>query len=629
MGESGGRGWWTWLAVAWLAIAGVLVMPARAAAETRHALVVGNGAYATAPLPNARNDAEAIARALTSVGFTVARIIDADAATMRAGLAELGRRVRQSGGVALFYFAGHGMQIDGENYLVPVGAEIRQPRDIATAGVALAEVLGAMDGPAGRMGIVVLDACRNNPFTGGERTLGIGLAPPSAPAGTFIAFSTAPGKVALDGEGTHSPYSAALAEMIPTPGLAIEDVFRQTRRRVLASTKGAQTPWEHSSLTQELVFRARAAMPEATARPPATAEPTAAELAELRAWEKIRGTTSVALLRRHLEQWPSGLYAELARHKLDQLAAHASASEGIAGWIGSVFAAPPGDPEAERLFAEAMRADARGTPAAQAEAFEKFRQAAERGLPAALYRVGRAYDKGLGIARDAAAAARWYQQAADVGSVPAMAALGTMREHGEGVAPDLAEALRLYRLAADAGDPWAQTSLAYLFQQGRGVARDLAEARRWYGLAADQGHARALFNLALMHVRSEGGPQDLAAAAGLLRAAVDKGHAGAGRELAYLNDEGRGVPRDRKAAARLLLAAFAAGHKEARIDLLVRPEAWSAEARREVQRVLIAAGHLTGRPTGFFGLETKRALEAWATAQQAAPVATSGERPKS
>lgn len=593
-------------------ICGLLLLCQRAAAETRHALVVGNGSYERAALPNARNDAEAIARVLGGVGFAVTKLMDADAPTLRRAIAELGRRLRATGGVGLFYFAGHGAQIEGENYLLPVGSDIREPRDIVVHGLALADVLKAMDATAGRTSIVILDACRNNPFTAGERTAGIGLAPPTAPAGTLIAFSTAPGKVALDGDGPQSPYSAALAESIPVPGIPIEDVFKRTRRQVLAATKGAQTPWEHSSLTHELVLRAAAATPEASGRPAVAAAPTPSELDEVRAWDKIRTSNNAQLLRRHLETWPNGLFAELVRHKLDQLAAHASNSDTLSGWLGNVFAGPPSDAEAERLFAEAVKADARGTPEAQAEALSKFRGAAERGLPAALYRVGRAYDKGLGIARDPAEAARWYERAAESGSVPAMAALGTMREWGEGGPASLAEALRLYRLAAEAGDSFAMTSLAYLYSQGRGVARDLAEARGWYAIAAEQGNARAMFNLGLMHLGGQGGPADPAAAGRLFRAAAEKGHAGAMRELALLQDKGRGVEKDRKSAAKLLLAAFLAGHRDARIDLLVRHDALSLATRREVQGRLIEAGHLTGRATGWFGIATKRALEDYA-----------------
>ncbi|HEX4891957.1 MAG TPA: caspase family protein [Hyphomicrobiaceae bacterium] len=594
-----------------LAAVALCLLAGRALAEARTALVVGNSKYASNPLANPGNDAEAIAKALTSVGFSVTKLVDADAATFRRAIVTFGRTLRTTEGVGLFYYAGHGVQIDGENYLIPVAADIQQARDAIAEGISLGEVLRTMDSAANRINIVVLDACRNNPYSSGTRGAQ-GLAPVSAPAGTLIAFSTAPGTVALDGDGGRSPYSAALAEMIPASGIVLEEVFRQTRRRVLAATEGRQTPWEHSSLTREFHFRPKEAMPETSARPIAGADPSSRDLEEIRAWEKVKASGSAALIRRHLESYPNGVFAELARYKLDQLRAHASNDEGFAGWLGTILKPEPGDPEAERLLEEGVKLEARGEPGSLSEAFQRYRTAADRGLPAAMHRLARAYDRGLGVTRDLPAAAEWYRRAAELGSAPSMAALGTMHEFGEGVAQSMAEALRLYRLAAEAGDTNGMTNLAYLHQLGKGVAQDPVEARRWYGLAADQGQARAMFNLALMHLRGEGGPADPSAAARLLAGAADKGHAGAMRELALLNDTGRGTPRDPRAAARWLLAAFKAGNTEARMDLFVRSGKWSPETRREVRRHLSESGQPTGGPGSAIDGRTRRALDAFA-----------------
>jgi TPR repeat protein len=589
----------------WASLAG------HALAEARTALVVGNSKYTSNPLANPGNDAEAIAKALTSVGFSVTKLVDADAAAFRRAVVAFGRKLRTTEGVGLFYYAGHGVQIDGENYLIPVAADIQQARDAIAEGVSLGEVLRTMDSAANRINIVVLDACRNNPYGSGTRGAQ-GLAPVSAPAGTLIAFSTAPGTVALDGDGGRSPYSAALAETIPMPGIVLEEVFRQTRRRVLAATEGRQTPWEHSSLTREFHFKPRAALPETSARPVAAAEASPGDLEEIRAWEKVKASGSAALIRRHLEAYPNGVFAELARYKLDQLRAHASNDEGFAGWLGTILKPEPGDPEAERLLEEGVKLEAKGQPGSLSEAFQRYRSAAERGLPAAMHRLARAYDKGLGAGRDLSAAAQWYRRAAEHGSAPAMAALGTMHEFGEGVPQSMAEALRLYRLAAETGDVNGMTNLAYLHQLGKGVTPDAAEARRWYGLAAEHGQARAMFNLALMHLRGEGGPADASAAARLLAGAADKGHAGAMRELALLADTGRGTPRDPRMAARWLLAALKAGNTEARIDLFVRSGKWSVETRREIRQQLSEAGQLAGGPGSSIDRPVRRALEAFA-----------------
>lgn len=612
------RLWRPRVARAWSLLAALLLWPLlawswaySALAETRLALVIGNSAYTTSPLANPKNDAEAIARALTAVGFSVTKLVDADQKSMRRAVIEFGRRLRATDAAGLFYYAGHGVQVDGENFLVPVGADITAEPEVAVEGLNLAEVMRTMERASGRVNIVVLDACRNNPFPSMERSGGGGLAPVNAPAGTLIAFATAPGHVATDGVGANSPYSGALAQAIEAPGVPLEEVFRRVRRQVLAATHNRQTPWEHSSLTVEFFFRPKLAEPEGSARPAQTTGLPDRQLEELAAWEKVKASDDPALLQSHIERFPRGLFTELAQHRIDQLKARDKAGPTVAGWFGGTFGVARGDPEAERLLEEGLRFEAKATPEAYAQAFQRYKAAAERGWPAAMHQVARAYDKGRGIERSIVEAAAWYQRAAALDHAPAMAALGTFYEFAEGVPIDLAEAVRLYKLAAEAGEPNAMTSLAYLYQQGKGVARDGEEARRLYMAAAEKGNERAMYNLALMQIRGEGGARNFDLAVVLLNSAIEKGHAGARRELAFLYDEGRGVKRDPQAAARHLLAAFRAGHRDARTDLLLRPEAWSAKTRREIQRQLAVSGHYAGRMTGLIDPQTRRALEAY------------------
>ena len=235
-----------------LVIGSVIGLATAAKAETRHALVIGNSAYAVGPLANPKHDAEAIGKALKSVGFDVTKLIDANQQAMRRAVIEFGRKLRSSDSVGLLYYAGHGVQVGGENFLIPIGADIKDQEEIAVEGINLNEVLKTMARAESRINIVILDACRDNPFAGRTRGTGGGLAQVLAPAGTLVAFATAPGQVALDGDGQNSPYSLALAQAIPQPGLVLEEVFRRTRRQVLAQTSNKQTPWEHSSLTGEI-----------------------------------------------------------------------------------------------------------------------------------------------------------------------------------------------------------------------------------------------------------------------------------------------------------------------------------------------------------------------------------------
>jgi uncharacterized protein len=610
---------WTARAVC-LAIAILLVSGMPGNAEQRIALVIGNGAYATARLANPRNDAEAMARTLRSVGFDVIKQTDADMQTMRQAFTEFARRLKQQDSVGVFYFAGHAVQVSGQNYLIPIGADISGENEIPIQAINLSELLGAMKGGSARVKVAILDACRNNPFETSVRSLSRGLASVTAPAGTLIAYATAPGEVALDGSGGQSPFTAALTRNIPVPGLAIEEVFKRTRQDVMAATQNAQTPWEHSSLIGQFIFKPKSTAPEPSGRPVATA-PEAGDdrrLAEIAAWERIRTSADPAAFRRHLEGYPGGAYEELAHYKLAQLEQR---PVGWSWWQTGASASVGVRNEADAPFERAIKLDAPGeSPASLVEAARLYRLAAERGVVTAMYNLARMYDKGRGVERNVVEAAYWYGQAVHADHAGAQAALGTMFEFGEAGPVNLAEALRLYRLSADKGDPAGMTSLGYLYAEGKGVARDHVAAREWYLAAAGKGQARAMFNLALMQLRGDGGPSEPVEAIRWLNAAVDKGHSGAMRELAYLHDEGRFVERDPARAAEYFVAALQALKVEAQAgrvtqakmaaDTMIRKDHWSYATRRATQKRLIALDRFNGRATGLFDSATRHALEA-------------------
>ncbi len=238
-----------------LVLAAALGGSGPAAAEERTALVVGNGAYRTAPLKNAVNDAADIAASLGKLGFSVMLVKDAGHREMEDAIRELGRRLRM-GGAGLFFYAGHGIQVGGRNYLVPVGVEIEKETDVKYKAVDAEMVLDEMGAAGNPLNIVILDACRDNPFGRGFRSASRGLAVISdAPKGMFITYSTSPGKVAADGTGRNSPYTESLIRHMNTPGLPIEEVFKEVRRDLGSKTKGAQVPWELSSLEGKFFFR--------------------------------------------------------------------------------------------------------------------------------------------------------------------------------------------------------------------------------------------------------------------------------------------------------------------------------------------------------------------------------------
>ena len=246
----------TALPVAAMVLLAQLVAPASRAAE-RVALVIGNADYPTAPLRNAVNDARAVSRALGELGFEVITLENGTKAAMEQAVVRFAARLEERS-TGLFYYAGHGVQANGRNYLIPVDASIGSEREMRVEAVGVHLVLDEMGYAGNRMNIVILDACRNNPFERRLRGATRGLAAIDAAAGTIIAYATAPGSVALDGEGANGLYTEELLRALREPGLEVEEVFKQVRVGVARRTNQQQIPWESSSLTGSFYFRAPA-----------------------------------------------------------------------------------------------------------------------------------------------------------------------------------------------------------------------------------------------------------------------------------------------------------------------------------------------------------------------------------
>lgn len=244
---------WRCFAGAALLLAGWLCAGVVLAADPRYALVIGNGSYTAAPLRNATNDASAVARVLEEAGFTVDLRLNASQKQMQEGITALGARLRGNA-VGLFYYAGHGVQLNGRNYLIPVGIEIARENDIVTRTVDVQQLLDRMGGAHNRMNVVILDACRDNPFSADGRAGAGGLSQLDAPTGSLIAFATAPGRVASDGRGANGLYTQHLLANIERRSIPIEEVFKRVRLGVRLDSKGAQVPWESTSLDTDFYF---------------------------------------------------------------------------------------------------------------------------------------------------------------------------------------------------------------------------------------------------------------------------------------------------------------------------------------------------------------------------------------
>lgn len=293
----------------------VIVLPALPSLATaqRLALVIGNSAYADGLLKNPINDARAMAGTLRELGFEVRVLENADRMAMQRAVVEFGRKLN-SDTVGLFYFAGHGMQVRGANYLIPVKAEIASEDEVEVEGVDVSYVMARMATAKNQFNIVILDACRNNPFQRSFRTLNSGLAAISAPTGTMIAYATAPGSVASDGDAANGIYTAELVKAIRQPGISMEEAFKQARSGVIARTQGKQTPWESSSVVGTFSFRA--APPQQVASLSAPAVDSTGDMA---LWNAVKDSQDTRDFQAYLDSYPNGIFNRLARVRMAAL----------------------------------------------------------------------------------------------------------------------------------------------------------------------------------------------------------------------------------------------------------------------------------------------------------------------
>jgi uncharacterized caspase-like protein len=291
--------------------------------DKRVALVIGNSAYRqTAQLKNPGNDAADMAASLRSLGFRVIDGIDLDKLAMDAKIREFGEALTDADS-GVFFYAGHGLQVSGQNYLMPVDAMLTTAAALDAEMVQLDLVQRAME-RAAKFNVLFVDACRDNPLAEilagaiGMRPaeMGRGLAPSRSSLGSLISFSTQPGNVALDGIGRNSPFAAALLKRIAAPGDDLSTILINVRKDVVRSTAARQVPWEHSSLWSRFYFTAPASPGPAQI---ASAAPTPEQQRETAMWNLMRGDGKQAALRTYLDRYPDGAFSDLARMYIARL----------------------------------------------------------------------------------------------------------------------------------------------------------------------------------------------------------------------------------------------------------------------------------------------------------------------
>ncbi|MBI2254794.1 MAG: caspase family protein [Proteobacteria bacterium] len=348
-----------------LALLVILLCLEPAAAEPRLALVIGNGKYGKeiGSLINPPNDANLMADSLAKLGFKVTKLVNGDQKAMKRAISSFGQQLSAAGpdAVGLFFYAGHGIQVDGTNYLIPVGAAIAAEADVDLEAVSAETVLKQMEYAGARVNIVILDACRNNPLPRSMRGADRGLARMDAPAGSFIGYSTSPGDVANDGDGKNSPYTAALVSEMTKPGVAIEEAFRNVRVKVMATTAKQQVPWDSSSLTGAFYFNEGQSAPAAVEAAPA-AKPAGNAAKEQTYWDGIKDSKDSADYTAYLARYPDGAHADLARDKAARLDGAVKTAAATQQAERSPEPAPAAEPAPQEQVASLPPAEAETSP---------------------------------------------------------------------------------------------------------------------------------------------------------------------------------------------------------------------------------------------------------------------------
>jgi uncharacterized caspase-like protein len=452
------------------AAAAFLFVSEPALAEKRVALVVGNSAYRNvAPLTNPVNDSAKIAATLKDAGFDVVDSRrDLPAAETRRALRDFADRARDAD-IAVVYYAGHGIEVDGGNYLIPVDARLERDTDIYDEGLSLDRILIAIE-PAKKLRLVILDACRDNPFartmkrTVASRAIGQGLAKvePTSP-NVLIAYSAKAGSTAADGDGQNSPFTAALSHHLTKPGLDVRRAFGFVRDEVLKTTNNRQEPFVYGSLGGEDV-------PLVPARPAAAAAPATpalnAQAEARRDYELALQIGNKSALNAFLAQYPDGFYSSLAKLQLDKVAAEEAR-------VAATEKARLAEQERARLAAEGARKSQQAKAEAEAKAAEQARVAAEKAKQVAQDQAAAAEQKRV-AAESAAADKASAPASADKDKTVNVAALTSGPPQADVTKSVQAELQRVGCLTGNADGNWnsaAQRSLT-LFNRYAGTKLD-------------------------------------------------------------------------------------------------------------------------------------------------------------
>ncbi len=608
------------------------------------ALVIGNSDYNFQKLPNARNDAESIAATLQTLKFDVRLVLDATRETFRQELETFSAEtVQNNASAVLVYYAGHGVQLQGKNYLIPVDADIEGVETLVSESLHFDDLLKKV-GSSEAFKMVFLDACQNNPFHEQIDNLQAGLAPPPDVSGFLIGFATQPGKVAFDGAGNNSPYATALLSNLRTPGKEVLSVLAKVNQNVRKETGGAQVPYVQFSVKPEFFFNPGAEpdgdlerrMWKLAARqmdpqlltlylqrypegrfvseaktllrrheqdPEGALADLPVNLASLEEeiWSSALDARNRPLLEYYIERFPNGRNVEQA-HKLVTQMVPDNPDSLTSAELCRKFATHPNDSTViyQGVSLNRLAKNAGAAVNACEKAVAKFPEDAHyQALLARAYAANGKTDEAVELYRKAAAA----------GDTRALVSLGLLYELGQGLPKNLEKARELFEQAYAHGSADGAINLAVSLYSGAGGQRDVPRAITLLEFASSEGAARATYNLGVF--AKEGIYETPESAVGFFERAARQGYAEGALAAAAIYDEGFHTEKSPAKASDLLLSALTADSGETLAKVTGEARSWSKDTITELQSRMKTAGYYDGALDGLPGPRFSRGLEQW------------------
>jgi len=462
--------------------------------EHRVALVIGNSSYTKSPLKNAVNDANLMTSTLQNLGFDVMKYTNLSQKDMKRAFTSFGDKLKPHS-VALVFYAGHGIEVNKNNYMIPVDAIIEKEADVRVEGVAIDDLFEQMQLSGCTKNMLILDACRDNPFlaqrSGGSRTIG----KLSATFDIKIIYATTPGNTASDGYGTNGTFTKALVDQLNIPNQELVDVLINTSEVVKKVSNGAQKPYEEGT-NFRFVFNQKEVKKDTTAILDSDGDGVVDRLDKCpREYGDIKN-----------EGCPLSLQT-----KVDANLANEWNNKG-----------------------EDYLHGRNGVVQNYTEAEKWYRKSAEQGNSFAQHNLGYLYQHGYGVVQDYSEAEKWYRKSAEQGNAAGQCNLGYMYLYGYGVKQDYTESAKWFRKSAEQDDANGQCSLGYMCQNGYGLPQNYTEAIKWYRKSAEQSNATGQFNLGDIYLYGYGVKQDYTEAVKWYRKSAEQGYRDAKARLKAL-----------------------------------------------------------------------------------------------